>query len=60
MVSKGFGKVFLKEDFDDSDLFVVLVVIEEDVLIENINCMFCKWFYYFNIERKDYCDINII
>lgn len=42
MASKGFGKASLKEDFDDSDLLAALAAIEEDALIENINCMPCK------------------
>lgn len=42
MASKGFDKASLKEEFDDSDLFAALAAIEEDALIENINCMPCK------------------
>lgn len=42
MASGGFGKASLKEKFDDSDLLAALAAIEEDALIENINCMPCK------------------
>lgn len=60
MASGGFGKASLKEKFDDSDLLAALAAIEEDALIENINCMPCKWFYNRNSEGQEHCDTNTI